>query len=100
MARSQVADGGGSLQFWRVAANILNKQLRTVDKGWSSSFGVERGANNSSLEKINLLRKATRNLEPGRIPWINDLSERKWIRDLVLGMLEVLVCIGQGHSGQ
>jgi hypothetical protein len=36
------------LQLWRVAANILNKQLRTADKGWSSSLGVGRGANNSS----------------------------------------------------
>ena len=25
---------------WRVAANILNKQLRTANKGWSSSLGV------------------------------------------------------------
>jgi hypothetical protein len=48
MARPQVADGGYSLQFWRVAANILNKQSRTVDKGWSSTLGVGRGANNSS----------------------------------------------------
>jgi hypothetical protein len=37
------------------AANILNKQLRTADKGWSSSLGVERGANNSSLLKRILL---------------------------------------------
>jgi hypothetical protein len=48
MARPQVGDGGDSLQFWRVAANMLNKQLRTDDKGWSSSLGVGRGANNSS----------------------------------------------------
>jgi len=27
----------------RVAVNILNKQSRTTDKGWSSSFGVGRG---------------------------------------------------------
>jgi hypothetical protein len=47
MARPQVADGDG-LQIWRVAANILNKQSRTADKGSSSSFGVGRGANNSS----------------------------------------------------
>jgi hypothetical protein len=47
MARPQVADGGDGLQVWRVAANILNKQSRTVDKGWSSGFGVERGAKNS-----------------------------------------------------
>ena len=32
-----------------VAANKLNKQSRTADEGWSSSLGVGRGANNSSL---------------------------------------------------
>jgi hypothetical protein len=37
----------GRLTIWRVATNILIKQSRTVDKGWSS-FGVGRGANNSS----------------------------------------------------
>jgi hypothetical protein len=42
MARSQVADGDG-LQIWRLAANILNKQSRTADKGWSSSLGVGCG---------------------------------------------------------
>jgi hypothetical protein len=36
------------LQQRRVAANILNKQPRTNDKGWSSSFGVGCGANNPS----------------------------------------------------
>jgi hypothetical protein len=36
------------LQLWRVAANTLNKQSRTANKGWSSSLGVGRGANNSS----------------------------------------------------
>ena len=34
--------------IWRVAANKLNNQSRTADKGWSSSLGVGRGANNSS----------------------------------------------------
>jgi hypothetical protein len=43
MARPQVADGGDALQFWRVAANILNKQSRTAAKGWSSSLGFGRG---------------------------------------------------------
>jgi len=33
----------------RVAANKLNKQSRTADKGWFSSLGVGRGANNPSL---------------------------------------------------
>jgi hypothetical protein len=36
------------LQLRRVAANILNKQSRTADKGWSSSLVVGRGANSSS----------------------------------------------------
>jgi len=31
-----------------VSANILNKQSRTPDKGWSSRLGVWRGANNFS----------------------------------------------------
>jgi hypothetical protein len=29
-----------SLQMWRVAANILNKQSQTTDKGWPSSLEV------------------------------------------------------------
>jgi hypothetical protein len=36
------------LQLWRVAANILNKQERTNDKGWSSILGVGHGANKPS----------------------------------------------------
>jgi hypothetical protein len=51
MARPQVADGGDALKLWRKAANILNKQSRTADKGWSSSLGVGCGANNSSRKK-------------------------------------------------
>jgi hypothetical protein len=45
-ARPRVEDRGDGLQIWRVAANILNKQSRTADSGWSSSLGVGRGANN------------------------------------------------------
>jgi hypothetical protein len=33
IVRPQVADGGDGLQIRRVAANILNKQSRTADKG-------------------------------------------------------------------
>jgi hypothetical protein len=47
MARPQAADEGEGLQIRRVAANILNKQSRTADKGWPSSLGVGWGANNS-----------------------------------------------------
>jgi hypothetical protein len=39
--------------IWRVAANILNKQSRTADKGWSSSLGVGRGL--TTPRRINVL---------------------------------------------
>jgi hypothetical protein len=48
MARPQVADGADALQLWREAANILNKQSRTADQGWSSSLGVGHWANKYS----------------------------------------------------
>ena len=48
MVHPQVADGGMA-PIWRIAVNILNKQLRTADNGWSSSLGVGRGASNFSL---------------------------------------------------
>jgi hypothetical protein len=44
MARPEVTDGGGDLQIWRVAVNILNN----ADKGRSSSLDVWCCANNSS----------------------------------------------------
>jgi len=31
---------------WRVAANVLNKQSWTADKGWSSSLAAGQGADN------------------------------------------------------
>jgi hypothetical protein len=49
MARTWVADGGHGLQIWRVAANVLNKQSRTVDKGSSSSLEFGRGYGNEPL---------------------------------------------------
>jgi hypothetical protein len=46
MAPPLVADGGDEIQMWRVDANILNRQSRTAEKGWSSSLGVGCRANN------------------------------------------------------
>jgi hypothetical protein len=40
--------------IWTAAANTLNKQWRTADKGWSSSWGVGRGANKASLSKTHV----------------------------------------------
>ena len=63
--------------IWWVAANILNKQSRTADKGRSSSLGVGRGANNSSLLKRILLRNIHRqSLGPGLILWYDLSNER------------------------
>jgi len=47
MVSPQVADRGDSLHIWKVAVNVLNKQLWTVYSGWSSSLWVGWGANNS-----------------------------------------------------
>ena len=40
MARPQVADGEDDIQIRKAAANTLNEQWRTADKGWSCSFGL------------------------------------------------------------
>jgi hypothetical protein len=46
MARPQVADGETAS-----SCEYNNKQPRTNDKGWSSSLGVRRDANNHSPQK-------------------------------------------------
>jgi hypothetical protein len=71
MARPQVADGGDALQLRRVAANILNKQSRTAEKGWSSSLGVGHGANNSSQEK----NKLVTNIQKRPRTWTDSLDK-------------------------
>jgi hypothetical protein len=48
MVHSQVVDGREGLQICKVAANVLNKQLQTANKGWSCSLEVGQGANNFS----------------------------------------------------
>jgi hypothetical protein len=40
--------------MWRVAANILNKQLRTPDKEWSANLGVGRGEKTPHSKKTPL----------------------------------------------
>jgi hypothetical protein len=52
MVSPRVVDGGEDLQVWWVAANILNKQSRTSNKGWCSSLGVGRGADKSSRSNL------------------------------------------------
>jgi hypothetical protein len=66
MARALVADGGDGLQMWWVAANVLNKQSRTADKGWFPSLAVEWATNistggqkNSMLQMLHMLHAAS-----------------------------------------
>jgi hypothetical protein len=57
MASREVANGEDSLQIWSVTVNILNKQLRTADRGCPSTLGDGRGANNPQfLRKITISR--------------------------------------------
>jgi hypothetical protein len=85
VGRVQVTDGGDGLQIRRVAANILNKQPRAADGGWSSSLGTGRGLTTSHRKTSNILRNMSQGLGTGRILW-HDQSTEKWI-DLALGML-------------
>jgi hypothetical protein len=58
MARSWVADEGDDFQIRKVAANILNKQSHTAEKGWSSSRGLGEVLTNPHRRKTSSLRNA------------------------------------------
>jgi hypothetical protein len=57
MARRQVTEGGDGLQVWNQDANILNKQSRAAENGWSSSLGVGLGLTVSQQKRICSLTK-------------------------------------------
>jgi hypothetical protein len=44
-------------EIWRLAANILNKQLRTADKVWSFSLVISRRTNLFSSQKNQFVTK-------------------------------------------
>jgi hypothetical protein len=43
MAHPQIMVGGDSLQIWKVAVNVLNKQLQTAYKGAPPAWGWGEG---------------------------------------------------------
>jgi hypothetical protein len=43
MACPEVAVEGDGLQLWGIAANTLNKQLQTADRGWSPAWKLDMG---------------------------------------------------------
>jgi hypothetical protein len=57
------------LQIWKATANILNKQSRTADKGWSSSFGLGEVLTTPHRKNLNMLRIIHRGLGTGLILW-------------------------------
>jgi hypothetical protein len=67
MARPRVADGGDGLQIWMVSANILNKQSRTADKGWSTGRGLSEGLTSLRRKKSSFLRNVTKVLGIARL---------------------------------
>jgi hypothetical protein len=52
MVHPQVVDGGDSLQVWWVAANVLNKQSLTANRGLPSSLGVWWGLLAPTIKKV------------------------------------------------
>jgi hypothetical protein len=54
MVCSQVADGADSLQIWRVAANILNKQLQTADGGGPPAWALGGGLTTVHNKKLSV----------------------------------------------
>jgi hypothetical protein len=75
MVHPQVVGGGDSLQIWRIAVNILNKEVADSRQGvgppaWQLGIGLTA----LHHKKINLLQNVTEGLGPGWILWINDLS--------------------------
>jgi len=62
--------------IWRVAVNILNKQLQAAYKGWFFSLRVGQSGDISVPSKLVLLQKKFVCLRPGLVLWY-DLSNGK-----------------------
>jgi hypothetical protein len=70
----------------RVAANILNKQSLTDDKGWSSSLGVGRGAATPHRNNFSTVTKCF------KMPWTwtdSLVQPKHWKKDMRFGTWNV-----------
>ena len=68
------------LSIWIVAANILNKQSRTVEKWWSSSLGFRRGSLSSSTNQPYEFNTFVTEQQKIRRPSIDPLSSNEIYR--------------------
>jgi len=69
----------------RVDANVLNNQLRTAGKGWSSSCGFGRGANNSSRYEM-LGRSSDLHVNTHCQNWLRCVTRILFIPSFLQGM--------------
>jgi hypothetical protein len=76
-----------SLQIWRAAANIMNKQSRTADNGWSSSLGLNDMLSTPNHKNLTILQNISQGFRLGLNLWYNLSNDRgidgriilKWI---------------------
>jgi hypothetical protein len=78
MARPQVADAGDGLHIFRVAANIVNKQSRTADRGWFSILGV-------GPKTPHLRNKFFTKCHTGPWTWTDSLYKRPKLKKMDMG---------------
>jgi hypothetical protein len=67
MVYPQSVDRGEGFKIWRIVVNILNKQLETADKEWSSGLGIGKGANYFPIIKHRMFQNVTKVLQLGLI---------------------------------
>jgi hypothetical protein len=60
MVHLPIVDEGKGLHTWTLAANILNMQSWTDNKGWSSTLGSRR-SDNTSVLRISVIKCYTQN---------------------------------------
>jgi hypothetical protein len=78
MALSGVADAGDGLEIWRIAANILNMQLRQPTRGGPPAGRLDEGANNSYHKNKTSYEMSQGASELDRF-FCNDLGKGDWM---------------------
>jgi len=74
VTRSPVADEGGGLQIWRIAANILKSSCGRLIRGGPAAWGFGKGLTSPHLKKRIVMKCYT-----GHRNWTNSLERsRQW----------------------